>query len=489
MKIPLKSELFLDRNYQEIYYFFEKISEIPRESGHEREISEYLAQFAKERDLDWIRDEYFNVLIRKPGSPGWEMEPPVLLECHSDMVCVKKEGVSHDFRKDPIRLIRESSEILRADGTSLGADNGCGMAICLAVLAREDLCHPPLECLFAAQEETGLVGVSHFDVSKIQARRVIGLDAGSDGVFCKGTTTKHCLTIEKQVQWEMKSEPGWVFKVEGLRGGYPALCLPMERASAVTIAGELLCELARSCDVRLGEVRAASRGIPETCFCEFCTAMEEDDLRSFLHRAEKRLRVEYGEVEAELNLILKRTDCHGVMGKEDSLAVARLLALLPFGVFGRNLDRMDLIHAFALCKEVNLCPGENGKFSLAVSTDTSEKYERILGNIKTVLELLGAEIVEDFVETGWDVFRQSPIRDVMCAAFQTLYGKEPYIKISHGGNDCVELYKRIPGMDIVTTAADYINFHTPDEYLVLETFEREYELVIKTLELLCKKGM
>ena len=207
--------LINDREPQALYHFFEDISRIPRVSFHEKQVSQYLVDFAESRGLWYYRDEMYNVLIKKEGSRGCENLPPILLEGHVDMVAAKAEESSHNFETDPIELVVEGN-ILRANKTTLGADNGCAVAMMLTLLDKEDLVHPPLECLFTAQEETGLDGAKGFDLSKIDSRRVIGLDAGSEGVFRKGTTTKVQMTSALKTDREEIKGRIYELVVEGL---------------------------------------------------------------------------------------------------------------------------------------------------------------------------------------------------------------------------------------------------------------------------------
>jgi dipeptidase D len=176
----MRENPFMNRSPENLYRFLFDVFSIPRPSGKEEKIAGYLVEFARARGLDHYRDSMNNVLIRKQGSPGYESEPPVLIEGHTDMVAVKTPGSSHDFDTDPIDLIVEENWV-RANGTTLGADNGCAVAIMLALLDDDSLAHPPLECLFAAQEEPGMLGMKGFDFDQIRARRGIGLDAGSKG--------------------------------------------------------------------------------------------------------------------------------------------------------------------------------------------------------------------------------------------------------------------------------------------------------------------
>ena len=264
------------RSPRKLYDFFEQISAIPRGSRNEKEISEYLLAFAAERGLRVWRDDIYNVIIWKDGQNGGECQKPVLLECHTDIVCAKTPDSTHDFLHDPIRLIQEGN-ILHADRTTLGADNGCGVATILYILDSKDFPHPPLECYFASQEEIGLIGASNIDVSKFKARRAIGLDAGTDGVLCEGASSKYTYELCHAAQWEENHNQSWKLTVSGLMGGHAALWMPMDRQNAARLAGMALNTIRMHTDLRLCRMEGSDKGIMQQFQANFVTMLSEKD--------------------------------------------------------------------------------------------------------------------------------------------------------------------------------------------------------------------
>ena len=344
------------RSPRKLYDFFEQISAIPRGSRNEKEISEYLLAFAAERGLRVWRDDIYNVIIWKDGQNGGECQKPVLLECHTDIVCAKTPDSTHDFLHDPIRLIQEGN-ILHADRTTLGADNGCGVATILYILDSKDFPHPPLECYFASQEEIGLIGASNIDVSKFKARRAIGLDAGTDGVLCEGASSKYTYELCHAAQWEENHNQSWKLTVSGLMGGHAALWMPMDRQNAARLAGMALNTIRMHTDLRLCRMEGSDKGIMQQFQANFVTMLSEKDLYREVNEIEMHLQHEFRDVEPELRLHLEKADDRKTLKKECSDQLIDLLLYLPYGVYSRNPDAPKLVGSYANLTKVHL---ENG---------------------------------------------------------------------------------------------------------------------------------
>ena len=471
-----------------LFEFFEEVSAIPRGSKNEKGISDYLLHFAAVRGLRAYRDEMFNVIIWKDGQCGGEKCAPLLLECHTDIVCAKDPDVEHDFLHDPIRLVQDGN-ILHAGGTTLGADNGCGVAILLYLLESDDLPHPPLECFFAAQEELGCLGAAYVDVNQFKARRAIGLDAGTDGVLCKGTSSKYTYILHHEVSWQAVQTPTWTLQICGLNGGHAALWMPMGRQNAARLAGIILNALRKDAPIQLCEMHGEDSGVMSECSIKFTTAMQESLLHEEIKHLQSQLQREFAAVEPGLYLELSKQEPGVSLDVNCSDALIDWLLFLPYGVYSRNQDAPALVDSYANLTKVHLVrEAEFAEFGVVFSVELPEKAERLYELMQRCLDLFGGEIISESLSQGWMPSEQSPIRDIMVEAFVQLYGKKPFVKVSHGGNDCVELVKRIPGLDVVTCAADCINHHTPREFLPLDTFERVWALVTETLNLLVQKG-
>ncbi len=479
--------LIRDRKPVELYHYFEDISRIPRISYHEKEISQYLVDFAEKQGLWYYRDSMYNVLIRKNGSKGHENEAPVLLEGHMDMVGEKLESSDHDFLKDPIKLIVDGN-ILRADGTTLGADNGCAVATMLTILADDSLEHPPLECIFTVQEEVGLYGAEGFDLGLIQSRRVIGLDAGSEGVFRKGTTTKYLTESILRVSREPVKGTVYKLKIGGLKGGDQGAGIPKERVGAINMAARILHYLEKEMDIRIISIDKMGKGIPEDCICFFCLCSDNrEKMEEIVKREQERIRCQYRESDPGFTaeVLEEKTDekYSGMLIRPDSNRLIQTLYLMPYGGRHRSLERIDEVMLSIITRGI-LTEEDRIRVYMRISSEEIIDGEELQEELRTYTEWIGMEMAQEEIELGWQWEEHSEIREVMIQAYEMLFGKKPVVNISPGGNDCVVFKRKIPEMDVVTTAATYVDYHTPNEHLYMDSFENLYKLVVKTLELL-----
>ena len=529
-----------DRQPKVLYHYFEDISAIPRVSGNEKGIAAYVTGVAKAHGLWYYEDALHNVLVRKPASKGLEHLPPVLLEGHLDMVGEKTEDSPHNFDTDPLELVEEGN-ILRASHTTLGADNGCAVAIMLKVLTDDSLVHPPVECLFTVQEEVGLVGAEYFDASQIRSRRVIGLDAGSEGVFRKGTTTKFEITSHFPVAREPRKGTLYRLYVSGLKGGDQGAGIPLERICGIRMLFRVLHYLNREMDVRLVQVSkpGIQKSIPECCLA-YVSLVSGDAgrMREIVNCQQERIRKEYEESDPGICIQLEEVSGDGKAGRsmsevwppagelhegraaakpgagelregrlevepgagdsetgmpkmseagmltgECSRRLTEAMYLAPYGARNRHLARLEEVSCSVITKWIATEQNRITVFRV-ISMEEQVQGEALLEELEAFMEHFGFEKAKVSVSEGWNWERHSPIRDAMVSTYQKLFGKEPVVNISHGGNDCVVLKRKIPEMDMITTAATYVDYHTPYEQLYMDTFEKVSLLVEKTLETL-----
>lgn len=478
---------FIGREPKRLYDFLYDVFSIPRPSGHEEKMAEYVVNFARKRGLEYVTDEMLNVLIRKPASPGQGNVPPILLEGHMDIVTVKAPDSKHDFLKEPIDLITEGDWV-HGNKTTLGADNGCAVAIMLALLDDDDLVCPPVECLFTVQEELGMLGADGFDLSQIRARRVIGLDAGSEGVFRKGVSSKYKNVFKFPVEREKAGGETYEVTVSGLLGGSPSEAVSLDRACAIKLAGRVLYRLITRYDARINLVdKSKNPGVAEDCKAVITISdVSIEELHALAEEMQKAMRGEYAESESDITV--KITKCtrgeFEPMTAASSLAVAGALYLMPYGSSRRVIERSEEPRCFFVLR--HLSTDEAGvKLETMVSADKQSIGTALQDEIKTLFTLLGAEIIKDDFDFGWDPEENSPLREVMRQTYIQLFDMEPIINVSHGGNDCVIIKKKIPEFDVVTTAATYLDYHTIYERLDMVSFEKVYYLIKKTLENLC----
>ncbi|MBN2898424.1 MAG: beta-Ala-His dipeptidase, partial [Clostridia bacterium] len=240
--------------FESVMDYFKEISAIPRCSQQEEKISDYLLQFAKVKKLEAYRDDMLNVIIKKPATPGYEKSPTVILQGHMDMVCEKNKGMDHDFEKDPIKIVIDG-DLLKAEGTTLGADNGIAVAFCLAILDAKDIPHPPLEVLITSQEEVGLLGASALDASKLQGKILINIDAEYEGVLFTSCAGGVRSAITLPILWkEATGDAIYEIKIGGLKGGHSGMEIDKHRANANKLLGRVLKDIFEACDIDIASV-------------------------------------------------------------------------------------------------------------------------------------------------------------------------------------------------------------------------------------------
>ncbi len=479
-----KNYIITDREPAALYHYFEDISAIPRVSRNEAAIAAYIIDVARAHGLWYYEDDLHNVLVRKPGSPGCEGLPWVLLEGHLDMVGEKTEDSDHDFDKDPLELIVEGN-ILRANKTTLGADNGCAVALMLKILTDTTLVHPPVECLFTVQEEIGLVGARYFDASLLKSRRVIGLDAGSEGVFRKGTSNK----IEMTALFAVNREPvkGTVYRllVDGLKGGDQGAGIPLERICAIKMTARVLHHLNKEMDVRIISLDKIGKSIPESCL-SYIALVDGSEKKMFeiIKQQQDLIRREYRESDPGICIQASQVKKEGEMlTRPDSRSLTEAIYLMPYGAKNRSLARMDEVTCSIIMKKI-YTKQDGIRIFTVISAEQMINGEALNEEITTFMKHFGFTIEKCAFNKGWIPSEKSLIRDTMIKAYIELFGKAPIVNISHGGNDCVVLKEKIPEMDMVTTAATYVDYHTPNERLYLDTFEKVCRLIERTLAML-----
>ena len=478
---------FAGREPKRLYDFLFDIFSIPRPSFHEEKMAEYVISFAKSNGLNYYTDDMHNVLVYKNGSKGMENLPPIMLEGHMDIVPVKTSESEHDFLKDPVELIIDG-EWVKAKNTTLGADNGCAIAIMLAILEDNTLVHPPLECLFTVQEEVGMYGVKAFDISKIHSRRIIGLDAGEEGVFRKGVSSKYKNRFEVPINRQEINKQVYELKVKGLKGGSPSVGFCFDRACAIKIMGVLLHKLVSDFDAQINYVdKSENRGIAEDCYAQISiSANDEKRIYSFLQDECETIRSIYAESEPDImfELMPCKESKFSAMTKESSRVISNTLFLMPTGAPRRVLGRENEQRAFMYTRYVKTTESSI-IFDTVISSDKRAYGLVLQDEMNTFYSLFGGRNIDNKFEFGWDPEENSEVREKMLQSYIQLFSKEPVINVSHGCNDCVVIKERIPDFDVVTTAATYLDYHTVNERLDMKSFEKVYALICKTLENLC----
>lgn len=477
----------LDFENSAIMRFFREISSIPRPSGKEGAIAGYLAAFAEERGLEWYRDDIGNVVIKKPGSPGAENLAPVILQGHTDMVCEKNAGTEHDFDVEGIKLIREG-DYLRADGTTLGADDGVAVAYMLAILDDNTLVHPPLECVFTVQEEIGLIGAKELDASVLSALTMINLDCGLFGtavVSCAGGVraelSRKFGRIRRDRAYAVK------VSVRGLEGGHSGLDIIHGRANSIKILGRILGRiLAEYGDMEISAISGGAKdnAIPREsdCLLLFSSESNRDGAAALVSSFGEEIKEELRETDPGFRVEIGFSDglSQDSMGPDLTSDLVRLLMLAPDGV----LRRSNAAGSFVVAS-VNLGVIESSPDEIRIAFLPRSSVASAMTDTKHALRALassfGFDIEFDSEYPGWSFAEISPIRDVFAQSYRAMTGKDLKIEAVHAGLECGLFSEKLPGLDAISLGPNIFDCHTPQEKLDLETFHLLWDLVLDVL--------
>jgi len=468
---------------QALFRFFEDISAIPRGSGNLKGITAFLCDFAEQRGLDCYSDDTFNVLIKKGGSAGRENEAPLMLQAHTDMVCEKLVGCEHDFLKEGIDLVIDG-DFLKADGTTLGGDDGIGVALMLAILDDPSLSHPPLECLFTADEETGMDGAFAFDYSRLSAKRMINLDASGENEITAGCAGG--INILHRLELDAVRNENKLLKIEvkGLAGGHSGADIHLGRANATRILARVLLDVYEQEVFNLVSFDAGTKLTAITR--EGTVLIAADDVKrvsACIAAKEKEIRKELNKDDARFSLRVSKAPMReSCFSYRDTRRLLTLLALVPNGVLHMSKDLEGIVDTSS---NVGVVKTEGNTVSITCSLRSMQ--ESRLNELITLHKFISKEFDTRYEEgygyPGWEFVSGSPIQKRYIDSYRTLFSdKEPYVTAVHAGLECSLMSKRVPGMDAISVGPVMFDIHTPSERLSISSCKRFYRVICHILE-------
>ena len=511
------------RQPEAVLRFFEEICAIPHGSGNVKEISNYLVSFAERRQLKYRQDEKYNVIIWKDGTAGYENREPVILQGHMDMVAVKDPDVDKDMEKEGLDL-EISGDMLSAAGTSLGGDDGIGVAYGLAVLDSRSLSHPPIEAVFTVDEEIGMLGASFIELSDLKGRLMINLDSEIEGIFtvscAGGAAVTGLLPISKEESagsekgekeasrhsLQSSSAAGLLLRIAGLKGGHSGMEIKKGTLNANIAMGRILYELSEDVDFRLIEIAGGEKdnAIPVSCQAllalspaaaeESCAAKtggeENADLKEAAARAAGRalqimeqIREEYACIEdsmigtAEVINLQKEK----LTTKESTRRVIAALMNHPNGIQRMSSEIPDMVQT-SLNLGIVRTYDSHVTLTSAVRSSVETEKSHLINRIRSLMEILGGRIEIEGDYPGWAYRPESRLRNVMVGTYKEIYGKEPSVEGVHAGLECGIFAAKLPGLDAISIGPQLYEIHTSREHLELNSVRRTWELLVKTLE-------
>jgi len=469
--------------------FFEEFSRIPRGSGNEQAMSDYLVNFATKNGLQSKRDNANNVVIYKPGTPpSHDNHPPLILQAHMDMVNEKNADTVHDFLTDPITLRVEGDKVF-ANGTTLGADNGVGMAMILAILDNSyEHPHPPIEAIFTTDEETGMTGVAELDASWLTARRMINLDSGDEGEICVGCAGGVRAFITVPVEWEPLNQANFLkINVRGLKGGHSGTEINLERANSNRVLARVITAIKEAAqDVQVVKIAGGLKNNAIPREAEVIISVPSDkvsNVKEIVSAFEATLRNEYRVADPDISLTL--TDIKGeytqAFSPETTKRVLAALLLTPNGVQAMSQDIPGLVETSNNIGVVETT--ENAvKINCALRSSVSTRIEHLRKQIITLSDSLNAGVEFSQGYPGWAYAPNSPLRETAIAEFEKMFDKKPIIQAVHAGLECGFFLEKIPGMDIISYGSDIHENHSPNEHFSIPSLQRIWRFTIALLE-------
>ena len=471
-----------DLEPREVFAWFERLCAIPHGSHHAKAISDYLVAFARERGLACRQDAANNVVIRKAASAGYENAPVVMLQGHIDMVCEKDADCGKDMETEGLDLFVDG-DVIGARGTTLGGDDGIAVAMALAVLDADDIPHGPLECVFTADEEVGMIGARALDASDLKAKYLINIDSEEEGVLtisCAGACRMACTLPVTRAPFDGQTLR---VRISGLAGGHSGEEIHKGRANANLLLGRALDEMSRAGALRLIRVSGGTKdnAIPREAEAVVRTG-DAAALRRAAEALAAALRAEYHVADGHITVTVTETD--DGLTPMDAASTERAITLLlcaPNGVVEMSMDVPGLVQT-----SLNLGRLTSDEASLRASfmirSSINSQKNAVASRLARLAEALGGQAELDSDYSAWPYRPESPLRDRVAEVFYEQYGEKPRIAALHAGLECGILSGKLPELDCISLGPDLTDIHTPRERLHIASTERTWRLLLGTLK-------
>jgi len=470
-----------------VWKHFDRLAAIPRASTKEAAAREYVRALATKLGLESVQDNAGNLVIRKPARPGREGAPMALLQGHLDMVCEKNEGTVHDFDVDPIKVVRDG-DWLKADGTTLGSDNGVGVAAALAVMESDDIEHGPLEFVFTIDEESGLTGAAEFPGGLLKSKYFLNLDNEEKGTLCIGCSGGIKTTARRKVKLHPASAgSAWRIKVSGLKGGHSGVDIHEGRGNALRIMGGVLQVLLNRIPIEIAGVNggSAQNAIPrEAAALVVLDPARENELKSLVATAEAGYKADLGGFDSGLQITVEKAERPaGVLDASDAKQTVALLASLHHGVLAMSPDVAGLVQTSTNLATITT----KGDVVEIVTSQRSAIESSMLAAarmIATVCGLAGFEVEHTGKYPGWKPEPNSEIVRKLQEVHKKLFGEPAKLIAMHAGLECGVIGEKYPGMQMVSFGPTIVGPHSPNERVQIssvESFWNYLKLVLENL--------
>ena len=479
----------MDKNVSKILEFFRQINEIPRCSKNEEMIVLWLKQWAEENQLAVKTDAAGNMVITVAPSAGYEQAPGIIVQGHVDMVCEKSPDSDHDFSKDPIQFVYDG-DWLRADGTTLGADNGIAIAMAMALASDDKVAHPQLELLFTADEETGLNGAKLLEPGFVKGRLLLNVDSETEGEFTVGCAGgRHTLVSRKLAFTDLNGDYTFFdLKMQGLHGGHSGIDIHKQRANANKVLARTLDRLFKSCQICLVSLKGgtAHNAIPRDAAATFaCDPSQAATATKVVRDFENTLQTEYAAIEPLLAIALSPVDSgpkeNTALSKQETRTVIDLILSLPHGVMGMSPDFEGLVETSNNLATVEIIDGSL-KILTSQRSSVMSRMDEITTIINATAALAGADSQSGSEYPPWTPDMQSGLLKRCKEVYEKISGRQPMIQSLHAGLECAIIGEKYDGMDMISFGPTMQDPHSPNERLFIPSIGKVWEFMVALLE-------
>lgn len=466
-------------NKEKYFEYFEELTRIPRGSGNEKGVSDFLVKFAKDLGLEVIQDEFLNVIIRKPGTPGYENSETVIIQGHMDMVNEKNNDTVHDFTKDPLKLKIEGDYIY-ADGTTLGADNGIAVAYAMAILSSRDIPHPPLEVLITTEEEVGLNGALGLNPDELKGTRLINIDSEEEGVLISGCAGGARVIHSLKHKYESPLGVQVKVTVTGLSGGHSGMDINKVKGNSIKILGRVLNTISETYPVNIVSCDGGSKmnAIPREAHAVISIdPSSKKQIEAICSKMADEIRKEINPLDSELKITCKLTDeAETQMDINSTSRLIRYMMMVPSGIMSLSPDIKNLVMTSTNIGVMETL-GDEVDFQSCVRSSSGTSKQALMDELQVLAKTLGMthSVTSDYPE--WEYVRDSELRNTAVSTYKELTGKELKVDVIHAGLECGILSGKTKNCDMISIGPDLFDVHSPNEHMSIPSAERTFEFV------------
>lgn len=471
---------------QELWGSFADLNAVPRGSKKEERVIQFMMDFGNALGLETTKDKIENVIIKKPATAGMENRKTVILQSHLDMVHQKNEETVFDFDSQGIEMFIDGDWV-KANGTTLGADNGIGVATIMALLASKDIAHPAIEAMFTIDEETGMTGAMELDPTNFSGEILLNLDTEDDdelSIGCAGgidTNTTYSYSFESACE----NAKGIKISLKGLLGGHSGMDIDKGRGNANKLMNRVLLALHEEFDIQIQSIDGGSlrNAIPRESFAEIVfDASKESEVMKRFTELTAVIRSEYNSIEPNLEFTTEETVVpKELVSKIDTVKILKAIQAVHNGVFRMSPDIEGLVETSSSLARVIVKDGVFSTQSLQRSSVESTKDE-VAASIRSVFELIGCEVVQEGDYPGWQPNPNSEILNLMSGLYRSKFNEEPQVKACHAGLECGILSKHLPGVDMISFGPNIRAAHSPDEKVQISSVQKFWDYLLDVLQ-------